>query len=250
MTNKKQFIYWTPFNHHKFNHDRVNNFKIHKTLDPDWIEKRFEFFKEYTYPSMLNQTIQDYQAIFRCDIQTKPQLEFLFGSLKDKRLKLLYMREGEERAFRQSLPDCDIYYACRLDSDDTYSGRAIEEITSYEIRNIFVTYHNGYIWDVNQDLLHHHPRSSQSFFTHIYGPNFKKLNEWVEPPHDWIEMKYPHLVLGRESFILFNHDNNATECSKNITNEVLITNEEQKKQILMSHGINYSFWKQKHLTNL
>jgi len=102
-------------------------------LDPEaWMRHRMELFLQYTLPSMVGQTCQNFTWLLLLDDQTPPQWRQLLTSIRYANLRLIYVdiiRDGLLKPMLNELPSGDYtLITTRIDNDDAFHRDAIARL--------------------------------------------------------------------------------------------------------------------------
>jgi hypothetical protein len=119
-------------------------------LSSDWLEHRFRLFEEFCLPSVLGQSVRNFQWLLFCDPDTPREFRLRLESvLSDSRFHLCFVRRFEEilEAARKFVPaGCSHLITTTLDNDDALAKTYIERVQSefreqeFEILNFLVGY--------------------------------------------------------------------------------------------------------------
>ena len=90
------------------------------TPPPGWVEWRIELFEQFTLPSMLGQTFDDFEIWLSCGHRHR---KITNAHAWHPRVRLIH-----EKAFPLEEIDADYLAISRLDSDDLYRDDALEHI--------------------------------------------------------------------------------------------------------------------------
>lgn len=121
---KRIIICWTPFNNFIFPFRGWSpGCGTHPALTADWIEKRYEIWKKFTYQSIASQEVKFAYYIF-CNYLAKNITDEVFADVlsQDKRLRIIYFGDRSYlNAAKVVRNNYDEAFAIRIDSDDMYS---------------------------------------------------------------------------------------------------------------------------------
>jgi len=162
--------------------ERPNSDVYNLDLPLDWVKKRIELFNQFTLPSLLNQTFQDFRIFLICGNKHKAYTSKLKWN---KRIEVCYGK-GEKGTIttdpgypKPGLKieefgkiDTDYIAITRLDSDDMFHRNAMADVRD----NIIMTetrsclmFRKYIVWDrVNQLLYPIHHKPSPPFYVHVF----------------------------------------------------------------------------------
>lgn len=158
---------------------RLNVFDTPERDDSDWYTERFRLWSRYTYPSLLAQTYEDFEAWIIAVADRKEHAQRMRAFMPDPRFRLVYdpaEAAGKIRGF-------DRYVVARIDTDDIYHRDVLRlyvinsadmgDKTHIQLADGYLFYEaSGQLWDFKN--------SSPAFFCKVIGPA-------------WCENGKPHL---------------------------------------------------------
>jgi len=214
--------------------ERPNSDIYNLDLPLDWVKKRIELFNQFTLPSLLNQTFQDFRIFLICGNKH----ETYTSKLKwNKRIELCYGK-GEKGTITQDpgYPqpglkieefgkiNTDYIAITRLDSDDMFHRDAMADVRD----NIIMTderrcliFKKYLLWNtVNHYLYPIHHKKSPPFITHIFPKaiyrNYDKFATQHFLNHRFAGGKLSETVeLPADRVCVVNHEGNISRIKKN-----------------------------------
>ena len=166
--------------------ERPSRDKYKLALSEDWVKYRIGIFKEFTLPSLLNQTFQDFHIFLICGKKYRHITE---KEKWNKRITLCYGAGNGElitTAAGYGKPDLQIeefakfgsshIAVTRLDSDDLFHRKAMSNMRdAVERHELFsrkrecLIFRKYIVWDqINQFICRVHHKPSPPFYTHIF----------------------------------------------------------------------------------
>lgn len=132
--------------------------------DPAWYEYRWGLWKQYTEPSLLRQTHQDYVVWLWCDPKLRDLTRWMETSLPDKRFRVTYDWNADCRNVARNKPERVVI--ARIDNDDAYAADALETyhaaIPDLGEKNT-IQLAEGWVWDHNRNVLFESANPSPAF---------------------------------------------------------------------------------------
>lgn len=193
--NNPTILFWTPYNRAKWSYTHKDRSRPHPTLDPRWLEVRFEIWRRYCLQSMQNQTHEDWHAIVCCDPDSRDIMQPMFDRIKDKRIFIGYENAKANREFLADIGKNDNVITIRLDSDDMYHPEALRAVLDGKFRE-WAIFKKGYAVRTEtpkKHMWHYDVFGSGPFFAHRYYRNFQKEN-MLEPSHGTIKAQNPTVL--------------------------------------------------------
>ena len=227
--------------------ERPNSDVYNLDLPLEWVKKRIELFNQFTLPSLLNQTFQDFRIFLICGNKHKAYTSKLKWN---KRIELCYGK-GENGTITTDpgYPqpglkieefgkiDTDYIAITRLDSDDMFHRDAMADVRD----NIIITderrcliFKKYLLWDtVNRYFYPIHHKRSPPFITHIFPKAiYKNYSEFAEQhflSHRFAGGKLSETVeLPADRVCVVNHEGNISRIKKN-RRLTLLSKEERDK---------------------
>lgn len=154
----------------------------------EWLLKRFTLFEKYCFPSVMNQTCDNFVWLVLFDEGTPQEFMSRISSFQ-RQLPCfipLFLSQNcnEEMCVRkhiQSNINTKFLITTRLDSDDIISDRYVEWIQNHfkEQNDIIINYERGYQYDMIHKLLYSYLAESNHFFSRIERLNTNVLPQTV-----------------------------------------------------------------------
>jgi hypothetical protein len=234
-------VFWTGFNRAKFNEEPG---KVHCTLTADWNQKRFEHWKRFTWPSIQNQSVQEWRYFVCCDPATRDIVEPLFQQIDDPRLIVDFMGTPESEVrieeFRKTWRQI---VTMRIDSDDMYhpdAALAVKKYLQHHKQVDWVAFKQGYgVVIPNWKLFHYDTRTIGPFFAHRHRGTFGEGGIVNEPAHKSVKKRNPD-ILEPGMFMVMVHDTNTTTMARSICfREKMYGYKKQK--VLNTFGVHWTY---------
>lgn len=190
-------------------------------LDPDWLNNRFELFEILCLPSIVNQTIRDFEWFVYFDSQTpdkfKRQIEILQAKYP---FKSIFVDIFDIREISKHLSDTfkehDFLLTSRLDSDDLLANAYVEELHRVVYQGPFdkrvVNFDNGAILlqkSGKNYLYDYHDNSSP--FSSLLEPNNNDLLTILSVNHTTLHQHFDVVnVTGQPMWLQVVHGGNVS----------------------------------------
>lgn len=228
--------------------ERPNSDIYNLDLPLKWVKDRIKLFNQFTLPSLLNQTFQDFRIFLICGNKHKAYTSKLKWN---KRIELCYGK-GEEGTITTdpgypkpglkieefSKINTDYIAITRLDSDDVFHCNAMADVRDNVIMTderrclIFKKY---LLWNtVNRYLYPVHHKKSPPFITHIFPKAiYKKYSKFAEQhflSHRFAGGKLSETVeLPADRVCVVNHEGNISRIKKN--RRLTLLNKEERDEL-------------------
>jgi len=214
-----------------------------------WINYRYDYWCRYTRNSILNQTNSNWEYWLIVNEDTLAILgeDRVNEITEDDRMKIVN-RNNQIEAFKKAQGDYDFYMVLRLDSDDMYRKDVTDEMMNVDVFDEgelyrYVQYTHGYIYKPRNKKLKKWWRKHMTppFFAMIYPKdvwNNKIVNSdggLFDGGHEQVR-NHKRKLLDEGKFCVGVHDLNMVTT---IGKREEIIDEEEKKAILSSFGIDY-----------
>ncbi len=150
-------------------------------INPDWIKERFKIFHEYTLPSLLNQSFQDFRIFVLCGEKHKSVTESLPWH---KRVEVYHVAaEKESSSPKRMRPaskvlgydsiDTDYVSITRINSDDLFHKDLMAEIRdsiSFKYNGSALFMRRYLVWDIVNHYISHKEILSRCspHYTHVF----------------------------------------------------------------------------------
>ena len=108
---------WTRFNMPMPRHGDIYR-------DPAWVKSRLLLYRNWTLPSLRNQSFQDFDILLQCAPDTARLLYEFGGDLPSLGVTLVF--DGGREYYRTLPDDVDQVAFLRIDSDDMYASGAVQ----------------------------------------------------------------------------------------------------------------------------
>lgn len=168
-------------------------------LDPEYLDKRFDIFETYTFPSFQKQTVQDFKWIVLFHADTPEIFKKRISGLQEQMEQFcpLFLDDGECRKMAAVLKDhiCQHYagkkiITTRVDNDDAVHAGFVEDIRKRigqegEKQGTVLTYVNGLQYDIRtKEVLKY--RNADNHFLTLYVEDISGENHILFFNHDHI----------------------------------------------------------------
>lgn len=226
---KRQIVIFTGFNRAYFKQAGEKD-GVPSCLTEDWIQKRSQIWFNYTWQSILNQTYKDWVYCLCCNPGAKAITDKYFGKIKDKRFFLVYSETSQEEKIKEIIAQGkDEIINVRIDSDDMYHPKAIEELDN----SLNTYYYEWFLWQEGFGYQYHTDRlrryrpghGSGPFFAHRY----RNVKLWLpsvikECQHQTVVKKHGVFIMPKDRIIVGINPGNTTtrwlaSCFKKVIND-------------------------------
>jgi hypothetical protein len=94
---------------------------------------KFDVFERVTYPSIMNQTYQNYVWLIYASIRLPDEYKARLENILSENVQIIYVKNFEEFNIHRSnfLDKCTNYTTIRIDDDDGLSENFLEELNKY-----------------------------------------------------------------------------------------------------------------------
>lgn len=200
-------------------------------LNPKWIKRRFEIFKKYTMPNLLNQSFQDFRLFIICGNKhmnitenlpwhSKAEIYHVEG---ENRLEFPKRMRPASRVMGYDSIDTEYVAITRIDSDDLFNLNLIEEIKDsifLDNKRSVLMIRQYIVWDVVRHYILYKRRGPTSpFYTHVFPRSIhKNWNDFVKQHYLNHRFAGPNLPMTKEikgyKVCHVRHDNNISDIKK------------------------------------
>lgn len=200
-----------------------------KRLTKEWIEKRLNLFWTYTLPCLKAQSNQDYLAIIICDVQSMELIHTLLSKREPLPDNIRFLSTHETSIARLNyISSGDLYYAVRLDSDNTLRNDYIERLSFFEPAKDTeaILAQKGYVYSSVTKQLAYFEQDSGPFYTLIYTTEeFKKGKQYRFPGgHLGLTSTLRYELLDGNNYIVNIHDSNVSNSNALLRGRILVPN--------------------------
>lgn len=192
----------------RFNVNWLKNTRTDKNGIPvnshEWLNQRIGLFEKYCYPSMINQTCQNFKWLIVFDPATPSDILSKYN--RPKIFPIIY--EGSD-TFRNNIhSNADYIITSRLDNDDAYDPKFIETIQENfnekeEIIDVF-----GVQYSLIDNKYYLPTNKKPSPFISLIEINKPKLDTVVKDQHGRMDQYYPYRKLKDRLYTIIIHDRN------------------------------------------
>lgn len=119
-------------------------------LTDEWMERRLQIFMDVTYPSLMSQTIMDFEWIVGFDCKTSAKWKEKIGNLRN----IIPVYPEKPRKIwtdiaKSYINNCKYFLTTRIDNDDAFTDNAIETIQfmAYEGQPRYINLLHGLVTD-------------------------------------------------------------------------------------------------------
>lgn len=134
-----------------------------RNLREDWIRNRLDLMCRYTLPSLMRQTVDDFDVLVYCHPDSRQTLNTILrerGPL-DRRIQFVFDNDERTERLRSGVSRV---LETRIDSDDMFAPQALELIQSAATPDMeAVILQNGFLFDFQRVFSYH--RESPPFYT-------------------------------------------------------------------------------------
>lgn len=224
---------------------------LYKNLENTYLTNRFEIFEKFTFPSIYQQTNQNFTWLLLFHKQTPEEFKKRMMKWKEAmpQIQLLFFEDNEKFAiedYRKAVgEDTDMaYITSRIDNDDAYHLTYIEKIQDYiqtmdQVKPCILSFEKGMQYAVDTQKLYAYSYLENHFtsmistkgsqYQFVYQINHARVLEHAEE----IELKCIKEELPMWLEIV--HDTNYINRIKSEKEDWIP--EEDSKKILMDFGI-------------
>lgn len=202
---------------------------------PEWYRFRWALWKEFTEPSLLRQTHDDFDVWLLCDPKLRKFTRWMEDAFPDTRFRVVYDWNAASVAVAADKPDRIIL--ARLDNDDALAADAL------------ATYHtaadelgdkntiqlaDGWVWDREKGILYESANPSPAFMAMVGGWEIMKNRFPAMGNHS--KAQFTALRIPGKLWLMCCHGNNV--CNRPygawVGREVTGT---EKEAVLAEYGI-------------
>tara|TARA_Y100000310_G_scaffold315428_1_gene365952 strand:- start:4986 stop:5672 length:687 start_codon:yes stop_codon:yes gene_type:complete len=169
--------------------------------DMKWYVYRWGLWKQYTEPSLLRQTHQDFEAWLLCDPELREFTDWM--PMPDSRFRLIYDRDTEARKVK---PKPQMLYA-RIDNDDMYCDTALQELYEAPRDKPYIQFAEGWVLNHEDQRLYVWNNPSPAFLAKTGGPDMFATRLPGMINHGDV-CKVAHRIMGKK-FVVVVHGNNV-----------------------------------------
>lgn len=152
-------------------------------LDPTYLERRFELFEKYTFPSLKNQTSQNFEWVILFHKNTPEEFKKKINDLKKIYGFIDYYLDDSEHFKFSTFVTENIYknewfITSRIDNDDIFDLEYIEKTQEYAKSNLhqcIVSFEKGEKLDIKNDKKYPYIRKDNHFLSMIAPKEFNIL---------------------------------------------------------------------------
>ena len=157
-------------------------------ISEEYLDKRFEIFDKYTFPSVNAQTDKDFTWFIMLNGKTPQKYRDIFEEYKkaaNMNLILKYVDNfdssiSKNQNFSNFLNDdfknhnCKWFLTCRCDNDDMLSKDYIKKMKENfrPVHKMFINFDNGYNFNIKTNALNNYEHNSSHFIGYVER-NFK-----------------------------------------------------------------------------
>lgn len=192
-----------------------------KTLNDDWLDNRYNLFKDYCLPSVIGQTNKNFEWWLFFDTKTPKKFKTINESLKNKHSNIKIFYEASLESFWDNLAkqvekhfkasDFDILITTRLDNDDVISVNFINDIqkkVKLEDKPYLLTFPIGYTLQINnEEALRTINYEKNSFISLIEFQKQNILTVYKNAHDQWKDVEY-RIINNNPSWVQVIHENN------------------------------------------
>jgi hypothetical protein len=179
---KRQIVIFSGFNRAIFELAGETG-GVPNCLTEDWISKRANIWKNFTWKSIQNQTCKKWVYCLCCHVKSKELIEKYFSDITDERFHIAYMgTKQEKRVMAKMASGMQQMVNVRIDSDDMYSPDAIRIYNDAIVRDRtqdWFMFRRGYAYQYeerNKRMKYYSPgHGSTPFFAKRYS-----VGEWLK----------------------------------------------------------------------
>lgn len=200
-------------------------------LNPEWIKRRFEIFKNYTMPNLLKQSFQDFRIFIICgnkhvnitkNLSWHPRAEIYHVEGEDKLEFPKRMRPASKVLGYDSI-DTEYISITRIDSDDLFNLNLMEEVKNsifLDNKRSVLMIKRYIVWDIIRHYVLYKKRGHTSpFHTHVFPrPIYKNWNDFIKQHYINHRFASPSLPTTKEIIgykaCHIRHDNNISDIKK------------------------------------
>lgn len=212
--------------------------------DEQWLKDRFNFFMEYTYPSLMNQTNPNFMLWFACG----PGLEGLVKQSPLKRCLKAAFTYGDQH-FPTVLNELGLkrlngaqhVYVTRLDSDDLYAPDALQLVASYPLKSNAaqaLIFQQGYLHDIHSGRWGIYRKHSSPFHTLIFPTeSFTNVDKYKTlfgtGDHSQVAEKWMWFPLPENKLCVLIHGKNIGSTFENLMKSEFTPAEIEEKNLTL-----------------
>lgn len=186
--------------------------------DPEtWMQHRMELFFQYTLPSMINQTCQNFVWFVLVDQVTPQAWKQLLASIRYPNLHLIYVDTSRERFRDRTITAMEkgdyVYLTTRIDNDDAFHSEAVYKLQQCYLENIdrpqpwAAIFSIGCVYDAQAKKLYLTKHTSNNCPT-LVESGYPPQTVWIHN-HGDIPRKFPVIYIEEIPYwLMVCHDQN------------------------------------------
>jgi hypothetical protein len=215
MTDRK-IIIESSFNERRYDADR---------LSLAWITRRMRIFMDFTFRSMKQQSNQNFLHLLRYDAESEANLKEALSHYEKLPENIRFVKAKAEYApaIKDYIKGSKQYFQVRLDSDNMYQSRFIEELHDYqpaETTEVLIN-QDGYIYEELSQRQAYFRQASPPFYTFLFKTEvYLKGKRYHIPTHlDAIQLR--HELLPERNYMVVVHLSNVNNTFDRLHKEMI-----------------------------
>lgn len=187
----------------------------------DWINARMDIFMNYTFKSLINQSNQNFLALYAYEDSTENFIENALLRYPKLPENIKFIKKSLYTSFIDTISsNYDLLFISRLDSDDMYEKNFVDNLLNYPLKDTTeaLLCQNGYILNANSNQLNEYYHESFTYYSFVYRiyKEKKKYDSLNVTPWDLLinffhfsVLNYNVEFLEGRNFIFNIHDGNT-----------------------------------------
>lgn len=177
----------------------------------DWIDYRMRLTMEYTVPSFISQTDQNFHAFIYYMDGTETLISKALHSYATLPSNIRFVPISKRDAYVcEAIRGSERAYIARIDSDNMFSRDYVERLRAYvpkRMTEVLITQH-GYLYDCTSHRMATVTYRSPSFFAFIYNTSeFLSGKRYAVKTHN-DAIKYKYELLSGRNYVVTIHQSN------------------------------------------
>lgn len=150
----------------------------HLRKNKEWIDNRVDIFMKYTGKCLMEQTNQDFTAVYVYADETEEDIKSAFSRYPKLNSNIIFVKKSEyEETIDNLSSDVDELFLVRLDSDDLYKKDIVEKLHNIEVDDSIegLICRKGYMYEGLSNRLAKYYHKNFTFYTLIYRLNNEEV---------------------------------------------------------------------------
>ena len=165
-------------------------------IDEEYLQKRFELFDKYTFPSVNAQTDKDFTWVLMLNEKTPQKFKDILENYKVKaNVNIVLAYTGEDKGYPAGViskyinVNTKYLLTCRCDNDDMVAKNYIEKIKENfrPVHNTYIDFIRGYCLNTNTGTINTYKYRSCHFLGYIENLNIRNYETVLNHNHAMVK---------------------------------------------------------------